>query len=122
VLRDHGVVEAQYLSMYRKRAGAPEGRRHPAALAIDLAVIKLENGTEYSVQYNFRGRVGQKTCGEGAEKPRKEDPGAYLWREIACDMAQKGSFNLVLTPHYDWGHRDHFHLEVREHIRWVLIQ
>jgi hypothetical protein len=125
VLQRHGVVAAEYLSMYRPPVGrsafiAP-GRRHPSALAIDLATIKLDSGKLYSVRYDFHGRVGAQTCGEKAAKPTKDTPGARLWRSIACDLEEKRSFNLLLTPNYDWGHRDHFHMEVRTGIRWFLI-
>ena len=48
--------------------------------------------------------------------------GAKLMRAIVCETAAIGPFNLMLTPHYDWGHKDHFHFEVRSDIRWFLIQ
>ncbi len=125
VLARHGVVEAAYLSMYRPPVGRsaliPPGRRHPSALAIDLATVKLGDGKVYSVQYDFHGRVGAQTCGEKAAKPTRDTPGAKLWREIACEVGDKRSFNLLLTPNYDYGHRDHFHMEVRTGIRWFLI-
>ena len=121
VLKKHGVVQAEYLSMYRRNTHMKPGRRHPSALAIDLATIKLESGKTYSVRYDFHGRVGAQTCGAKATKPTKESPGARLWRTIACELAERHSFNLLLTPNYDWGHRDHFHMEVRTGIRWYLI-
>jgi hypothetical protein len=121
VLKKHGVVRAEYLSMYRPNAFMKPGRRHPSALAIDLATIKLDSGQTYSVRYDFHGRVGAQTCGDKAAKPTKETAGATLWRNIACDLADKRSFNLLLTPNYNWGHRDHFHMEVRTGIRWYLI-
>jgi len=123
VLHAHDVVEAQYYSMYRRRGLGviKPKRRHPAGRAIDLVTIKLKDGTTYSIQYDFHGRPGQQTCGEKAAKPTKDTPGARLWRDIVCQMADKGSFNLILTPHYDWGHRDHLHMEVRSDIRWFLV-
>jgi hypothetical protein len=120
ILAKHGIVRAEYLSMYRPNRFSRPGLRHPSALAMDLATVKHADGTTYSVQYDFLG-AGGRTCGEGARKPRRETPGAYLLRSIACDAAEMGSFNLLLTPNYDWGHRDHFHLEVRTGIRWVLV-
>jgi hypothetical protein len=121
VLKKYGVVRAEYLSMYRPNGFMKPGRRHPSALAIDLATIKLDSGQTYSVRYDFHGRVGAKTCGDKAPKPTKDTPGSKLWRQITCDLADKGSFNLLLTPNHDWGHRDHFHMEVRTGIRWFLI-
>ena len=122
VLAAHDVVEAEYLSMYRPRRGAIPGRRHPAGLAMDLATIKLSSGQMYSVRSDFHGRVGATTCGEKAAKPTRETVGAVVLREIACQLGDDRTFNLVLTPNYDWGHRDHFHLEVRTGIRWYLVQ
>lgn len=124
VLAKHGVVEAGYLSMYRPGMAGfiKPGRRHPSALAIDLSTITLRDGTTYSVLHDFHGRVGSQTCGEKAATPTQDTPGARLWRQIACELSDMQSFNLLLTPHYDWGHRDHFHMEVRTGIRWYLIQ
>ena len=124
VVAKRGVKKVEYLSMYRKRGVGfiRPGKRHPAGLAIDVATLKLKDDKTVSVYADWHGRVGQKTCGEGAAKPRKNTPGAALLRSVVCELADKGSFNLVLTPHYDWGHKDHFHLEVRTGIRWFLIQ
>lgn len=124
VLAKHDVVEAGYLSMYRTRGLGyiKPGRRHPSGLAIDISTATLRDGTTYSVIHDFHGRVGSKTCGEGAAKPTKDTPGAKFWRDVACELADKRAFNLLLTPHYDWGHRDHFHMEVRTGIQWYLIQ
>lgn len=124
VLARHDIVKAEYLSMYRTRGVGfvKPGKRHPAGLAIDLATVTRRDGKTFSVYADWHGRVGSKTCGEGAAKPTKETEGAALLREIVCELADKGSFNLLLTPHYDWGHKDHFHMEVRTQIRWFLIQ
>jgi hypothetical protein len=84
--------------------------------------VKTKDDETFSVYADWHGRVGSKTCGDGAAKPTKDTPGAKFLRGFVCELADKGSFNLLLTPHYDWGHRDHFHLEVRTGIRWFLIQ
>jgi hypothetical protein len=124
VLAAHDVVEVEYLSMYRKRGVGfvKPGKRHPSGRAIDVATLKKKDGKVLSVIHDWHGRPGSKTCGEGAAKPTKETDGAKLMRDVICETAERGSFNLMLTPHYDWGHRDHFHLEVRSDIRWFLIQ
>lgn len=124
VLADKGITKVEYLSMYRKRGVGfvKPGRRHPAALAIDIAVLHRKDGQAFSVLRDWQGFPGAKTCGAGAKKPRKDTEGARLLREIVCELDAKKSFNLLLTPHYDWGHKDHFHFEVRQGIRWYLTQ
>jgi hypothetical protein len=120
VLRPLGVVEVEYLSMYRRGWMKP-GRRHPGGRAIDVALVRFADGTSYSVLHDFHGRPGAQTCGDKAASPTKDTPGARFWRQVVCTMDEKKSFNLVLSPHYDWGHRDHLHMEVRSDIRWFLI-
>lgn len=120
-LAKRGVVAVEYLSMYRPGHQRP-GVRHPAGRAIDVATLTLADGTTYSVQHHFYGRTGAQTCGAGAEAPSRQHEGARLWREIVCELDRRRAFNLVLTPNYDWGHRDHLHLEVRSDIRWFLAQ
>lgn len=121
VLRQYGVVEAHYMSMYR-RGWARPGHRHPAGRAVDLTSVKFADGSTYSVREDFHGRIGAETCGEKATKPTRDTPGARFWRRVICDLEARRAFNLILSPHYDWGHRDHLHLEVRSGIRWYLVQ
>ena len=33
--------------------------------------------------------------------------------EIACALADTHRFSTVITPNYDEGHRNHFHLDAR---------
>lgn len=124
VFEKHDIVEVEYLSMYRKRGVGfvKPGKRHPSGRAIDIATMKRKDGAVFSVYKDWHGRVGSETCGLGAAKPTKETEGAKLMRAVVCETAAVGPFNLMLTPHYDWGHKDHFHFEVRSDIRWFLIQ
>lgn len=124
VLAARGVVEAEYSSMYRRRGlGFIKPRkRHPAGRAIDIQKVKLNTGETYTVLGDFHGRVGVQTCGDKAVGPTRETAGARFWRDVVCDLQEKRSFNLLLTPNHDWGHRDHLHMEVRSDIRWLLIQ
>jgi hypothetical protein len=122
-LRRHSVVEVEYYSIYRRRGAGwvKPGMRHQGARAMDLVSVKLSNGTLISVRGDFHGGIGQTTCGEKATKPRKDTPGARLWRSVVCEMHRLRSFNLILTPNHDWAHRDHLHMEVRSGIKWFLI-
>lgn len=121
VLKSEGVVTAEYLSLYRPGRWMQAGRRHPSGLAIDLAKVWFEDGTSSEVEKDFSGRVGTETCGPDAVPPRRESMAAFFWRRVACRLAERGSFNLILTPNYNRGHRDHFHMEVRTGVRWVLV-
>lgn len=121
VLASRSVVEVEYLCMYRPGRMRP-GARHPAGRAIDVAIAKLADGTIHSVKRDFHGRVGGQTCGRGAEPPGRDEPGARFWRDVVCETDSLHSFNLMLTPNYDAGHRDHLHLEVRSGVRWFLTQ
>jgi hypothetical protein len=121
ILRQYAVTEAHYLSMYRPGWTKP-GVRHPAGRAIDVARVRFGDGSIYDVEQDFHGRIGAKTCGEGAAAPTKDTPGARFFRRVVCELDASRPFNLVLTPQHDWPHRNHLHLEVRSDIRWQLIQ
>jgi hypothetical protein len=115
------IVEIRYLSMYRPGPAA-HGARHPSGRAIDIAEVVVADGAAYTVAGHFLGRVGSETCGPGAAAPRHDHPGAWLWRDLMCEVDGLRSFNLILSPNHDWGHRDHLHLEVRSGVRWFLTQ
>ncbi|WP_437632545.1 extensin family protein [Sorangium sp. So ce854] len=97
---------------------APPGTRHPAGLAIDVGALKKRDGTWMSVARHFHGRIGDKTCGEGAPQP--ELPEARELRSIVCEAADLGIFTYALTPNYDAPHADHFHMEIKPGVRWFL--
>ncbi|EYF04171.1 extensin family protein [Chondromyces apiculatus] len=124
VLAEHQVVRAEYFSMYRRRGAGfmKRGMRHPGGRAIDLVNLVLADGKTYGVRGDFQGMRGVKTCGDGAAKPRRDTPGARLWRAVVCETSALRSFNLILSPNHDWAHRDHLHMEVRSGIKWILVQ
>ena len=39
-----------------------------------------------------------------------------------CDAADARLFNVVLTPDFNWPHRNHFHLEVTAGARWFVVR
>lgn len=123
VLRRSGVVEVEYYSMYRRRGAGwiKPGMRHQGARAIDLVGVRLASGATYTVRGDFHGWIGAVTCGEKASKPRRDTEGARFWRGVVCELERMRSFNLLLTPNNDSGHRDHLHMEVRSGIQWFLI-
>lgn len=97
---------------------APPGTRHPAGLAVDVAMVKKRDGRWISVQRDFHGRIGQKTC--GADVPVPAHPDARELRALVCQSQELGLFTYVLTPDYNAAHADHFHMEIKPGVRWFL--
>ncbi|MEA2747307.1 MAG: hypothetical protein QOI41_1450 [Myxococcales bacterium] len=123
VLARHDVVEVVHYSVYRpppaKQVLNGAGRRHSGALAIDAAIFKMRDGQTISVEKDFHGRIGSKPCGgstTGLPAP------AVTLRKIVCEAADAQLFNVLLTPDFNWPHRNHFHLEVSANGRWVYLR
>jgi hypothetical protein len=123
-LATHDVTEVIHFSVYRPPVASwPEGRlasRHPGALAIDAGVFVKKDGTKLQVERDFHGHIGAITCGAGAG-PRPATAAALELRRIVCDAADAHLFNVMLTPDYNWPHRNHFHLEVTAGARWFVV-
>ncbi len=121
ILARHDIVEVVHFSVYRpppaKMTGL--GRRHAGGLAIDAGLFKTRSGETISVEKDFHGRIGAKTCGVPTSGlPEK----AKTLRALACEPADQQLFNVVLTPDYNWPHRNHFHLEVTAGVRWQFVR
>jgi hypothetical protein len=124
-LAAHDIAEVIHFSIYRPPAGRgwPSGKlgtRHPGALAIDAGSFVKKDGTTLQVERDFHGRIGATTCGAGAA-PTPATPEALELRHILCDAAEARLFNVMLTPDYNWAHRNHFHLEVTAGKSWFLV-
>jgi hypothetical protein len=126
VLVRHDVVEVVHYSVYRPPSAKAvlhgPGRRHTGALAIDAAIFKTRDGRTMTVEKDFHGRIGSKPCGAGAAPVGGLPPQAVTLRQIVCEAAEAQLFNVLLTPDYNWPHRNHFHLEVTAGVRWVLVR
>jgi hypothetical protein len=120
VLVKHDVVEVVHYSMYRPPAGkaplAAPGKRHSGALAIDLGALVTRDGRTLVVEKDFHGGIGQKPCGPRSPKNPSE------LRALYCEIADAALFNVMLSPDYNWPHRNHFHLEVTAGVRWLLVR
>ncbi|HZO14543.1 MAG TPA: extensin family protein [Polyangiaceae bacterium] len=97
---------------------APPGTRHPAGLAVDIGSFKKRDGRWLIVGHHFQGRLGAQTCGPAVEPPKTPEA-QELW-SIVCEAHALGLFTYVLTPNYDRAHADHFHMEIRGDVPWVL--
>jgi hypothetical protein len=126
VLARYDVVEVVHYSVYRpppaKQVLNGAGRRHSGALAIDAAIFKTRDGQTISVEKDFHGRIGQKPCGANAASTAALPAQAVTLRKIVCEAADAQLFNVMLTPDYNWPHRNHFHLEVTAGARWILVR
>jgi hypothetical protein len=126
VLARYDVVEVVHYSVYRpppaKQVLNGAGRRHSGALAIDAAIFKTRDGQTISVEKDFHGRIGSKPCGAKAASTAGLPAPAVTLRKIVCEAADAQMFNVMLTPDYNWPHRNHFHLEVTAGARWVLVR
>jgi hypothetical protein len=123
-LASHGIVEVVHYSMYRPPSASwpalKLASRHPGGLAIDAASFVKKDGTTLQVERDFHGRIGAHTCGAGTG-PNPSSPQALELRRIVCDAADARLFNVVLTPDYNWPHRNHFHLEVTAGAKWFVV-
>ncbi|MBS2018065.1 MAG: extensin family protein [Deltaproteobacteria bacterium] len=126
ILSKYDIVEAVHYSVYRppspKAVANGPGRRHSGALAIDIGWFKTKDGKTINVEKDFHGRIGQKPCGPKAT-PTTGLPGeASTLRALVCEAADAQLFNVMLTPDYNWPHRNHFHFEVTAGVKWVLVR
>jgi hypothetical protein len=125
LLAKQDIVEVIHYSAYRPpsaKSWVPGkiGSRHGGALALDAGKFIKKDGTVLDVEKGFHGRIGARTCGPGTG-PSPQTPEALSLRSLACDSAQGHLFNVILTPNYNWPHRNHFHLEVTSGVKWYIV-
>jgi hypothetical protein len=106
VLRAHGVRALDVLSAYRP---GPRQSFHTFGLALDVASFETDEGRVLSVLDHFVETPSHETC--AAPSPAGYEARTLL--AIACDLAGSHTFSTVLTPNYNEGHRNHFHLDAR---------
>jgi enterochelin esterase-like enzyme len=102
----HGIRTIGVISAYRER---PRSSFHTLGLALDVWRFYTASGDVLSVETDFEIAPGHETC--SAPAPSTERGRALL--DIACRLARSRKFSSVLTPNYNEGHRDHFHLDIR---------
>lgn len=87
-------------------------------MAIDVAKVHKRGGDWLDVGAHFAGHIGARTCGAEAAVPT--DDKARELRALVCESADARVFTYVLTPNYNFPHRDHFHMEIKAGARWFL--
>jgi len=124
MLEKHDIVEVRHYSIYRVAPkGWPDdkiGAQHNGGLALDAGRFIKKDGTSLEVLKMFHGKIGDKTCGDGAG-PHPATQEAKELRSILCDAVDARLFNVVLTPDFNRPHRNHFHLEVMAGVKWFLV-
>jgi len=117
VLRDHHVREAVVLSAWRRQ---PRTSFHTFGLALDLTRFTRDDGSVLDVERDFVRDETHRTC-DGVDRSPQTDASAAL-RSLACDLADRGGLSTVITPEYNEGHRDHFHIDVRPHDARLFVR
>jgi enterochelin esterase-like enzyme len=105
VMRAHQIQGVSVISSYRDH---PFPSFHTFGLALDFGRF-FTPGFALNVLADFQKTPDHETC----QAPPAKQPKAQALREIACDLAETRAFSSVLTPNYNVGHRDHFHVDVR---------
>jgi hypothetical protein len=110
-LRAHGVVGLEHYSMYRPEAVVGSSNKqsgHAAGRAIDVAEFRLSDGRTLSVLNDWTNRArGADPCQSWPDKQAGK-----LMRQLVCDAAARGLFQIVVTPHHNDAHANHVHLEI----------
>ncbi|MET0385655.1 MAG: extensin family protein [Polyangiales bacterium] len=106
VVSRHGVHTVHVMSAYRDH---PFPSFHTLGLALDLSRFDTNEGA-LVVKSDFVIDRNRETC--DPESGGQSDKHKRL-RAIACDLAESRRFSSVLTPNYNAGHRDHFHIDIR---------
>jgi hypothetical protein len=97
-LAARGVTRVNHVGTYNCRTikGRDVLSLHGRGLAIDVQSVVDAKGRVLSVGEHWR------------------DRDAGLLRDVARQLYDEFVFNIVLTPDYDAGHRDHLHLDLSE--------
>lgn len=105
VLEEHGVTGVDVMSAYRDQ---PRVSFHTMGLGLDIGRFWTDRGY-LSVLTDFVETPASETC----RAPRPGARRARILLRIACDLAQTRRLSSVLTPNYNEGHRNHFHIDAR---------
>jgi hypothetical protein len=104
ILKAHGVRSVLVNSSYRDQ---PRMSFHTFGLALDIAGFQMRRDL-LVVAKHFEVTPDAYTC-----DAQPSTPEGKILLAIACDLARSQLFSSVLTPNYNSGHRDHFHLDLR---------
>jgi hypothetical protein len=103
VLREYDIVEVIHIGTFncRKISGTNELSQHSFGLAIDIYGFVDSRGEDYILERDWE---------HDTDSP--QDPKAQLLYEVAQRMYEDRIFNIVLTPNFNSGHDNHFHVDL----------
>lgn len=104
-LKPLGVTEVRIMSAYRDH---PKTSFHGFGLALDIASFVVGGTKVLVVARDFEVTPNSRTC----EASPKTESGKSLLA-IACAIAKSNDFSTIITPNYNQGHHDHFHIDIR---------
>lgn len=109
-LKAHGIRRATYSSAYQRRKvrGSDRWSRHSFGLALDIHEFSGDEPGLLRVKDDYEQGLGDHKDCIGQPLTR----GGKILRTLHCRFEQSGRFHSILTPDYDAGHYNHFHLEV----------
>lgn len=107
VFTRHGVTRIDVISSYRDH---PYPSFHTLGLALDISRVWTSTGP-LNVLRDFEMTPSEETC--AATHSNETTPEARALRSLACDLADSRLLSSVLTPNYNEGHRNHFHIDAR---------
>lgn len=113
IVGKHGVHTVYVLSAYRDH---PYTSFHTLGLALDISRFDGSAGV-LDVKTHFLIDREHETCDAQVTRTGK----AEQLRALACDLASSRLFSSVLTPNYNVGHRDHFHLDIPSERRTLVL-
>jgi len=121
-LHSRGVVAIRHMSVIRPGArvgGTGRISGHARGLAIDVGALVLEGDERLVIEEVWSDRRrGASPC----EAQGGDSQELTMLRELACQAAESGLFQVVLTPHFDRAHRNHLHFEVRPDVDWTYLR
>lgn len=111
LLREYDVVEVGHIGTYNCRtiAGSDRLSQHSHGLAIDIRWFRTADGTLLDVVEHWEHDLIDFATGEAG--PFRTEAGRILY-EIGWQMHARRIFNTVLTPDYNAGHDNHFHVDL----------
>lgn len=122
VVARHDVKQVIIVSAYRPR---PHTSFHTTGLALDIFRFRLneplpgprgELDSYLTVLTDFYATPDRETCAPemfGPHSPYGRNERGQRLLKIACELHDTGVFASVLTPNYNPGHRDHYHVDIR---------